>query len=62
MLPLIEPMIIGSIPLGLAAGVVTYLAVGKAVAAYQEARRQRLAERREVESRASPMVGMGQRL
>jgi uncharacterized protein (DUF2062 family) len=61
-LPLVEPMIIGAIPLGLAAGAVTYVVAGKAVAAYQEARRQRLAERREVGSRASPMVGMGQRL
>jgi uncharacterized protein (DUF2062 family) len=60
-LPLIEPMIIGSIPLGLAAGVVTYLAVGKAVAAYQEARQRRFGERRGVGRGASQMVGMGQR-
>jgi uncharacterized protein (DUF2062 family) len=45
LLPLIKPMVIGAIPLGLAAGAITYLIVYKAVSAYQEARRRRVALR-----------------
>ncbi len=42
LLPLIKPMAVGAIPLGLAAGVLTYLIVYKTVSTYQEARRRRL--------------------
>jgi uncharacterized protein (DUF2062 family) len=45
-LPLIEPMIVGSIPLGLALGAIVYVIVFKSVSAYQEARRRRLEGRR----------------
>jgi uncharacterized protein (DUF2062 family) len=45
-LPVIEPMVIGSIPIGLLLGVTAYFIVNRAVKAYQEARRRRLAERR----------------
>jgi len=44
-LPLMKPMLIGSIPLGLIVGALTYLIVYKAVSAYQEARRRRVALR-----------------
>jgi len=44
--PIVEPMTIGAIPLGLAVGLVVYLLVYKAVLAYREARAQRFAERR----------------
>jgi uncharacterized protein (DUF2062 family) len=45
-LPLVEPMLVGSLPVGLAAGAVTFLLVHKAVSAYQTARRRRLESRR----------------
>jgi uncharacterized protein (DUF2062 family) len=45
-LPIIEPMVVGSIPVGLAAGCIVYFIVYKAVTAYQGARRKRLADRR----------------
>ena len=41
--PLIKPMMVGSIPLGLAAAAVCYFLVYKAVVAYQTTRRERLA-------------------
>lgn len=41
--PLIKPMMIGSIPLGLTAGAIAYFLVYKTVVAYQAARRERLA-------------------
>ena len=44
--PLIKPMLVGSIPLGLVAGCIIYVIVYKAVAAYQDARREKLAGRR----------------
>ena len=45
--PLIEPMLIGSIPLGLVTGGIIYVIVYKSVAAYQNARREKLAGRRQ---------------
>lgn len=45
-LPLVKPMLVGSIPLGLASGCMIYFIVYKAVAAYQKARRERFAVRR----------------
>jgi hypothetical protein len=45
LLPLLKPMVVGSIPLGLVAASITYLIMYKAVSAYQEARRKRLAAR-----------------
>ena len=44
--PLLEPMIVGSIPLGATFSGITYVVVYKAVSAYQEARRRRLEGRR----------------
>jgi uncharacterized protein len=46
MLPLIRPILIGGLPLGLAFGAVAYLIVLWAVSAYQGSRRRRLDERR----------------
>ena len=45
-LPIILPMTVGALPLGLAAGGVVYLIVYKAVSAYREGRNRRFAERR----------------
>lgn len=39
--PLLKPMAVGSVPIGLAVGCILYLIVYKAVAAYQFARRER---------------------
>jgi uncharacterized protein (DUF2062 family) len=44
--PIIGPMTVGAIPLGLAAGAIVYLIVYKAVSAYREGRSQRFAGRR----------------
>lgn len=48
-LPLIKPMVIGSVPLGLVAGFVFYFIVLYSVRAYQRARRHRLEMRRDTE-------------
>lgn len=44
--PILEPMTVGAIPLGLVMGFVVYLVVYKAVSAYRENRSQRFASRR----------------
>jgi hypothetical protein len=44
--PIVEPMTVGSIPLGVALGCVVYLVVHKSISAYREARSQRFAGRR----------------
>lgn len=44
--PIIEPMTVGAIPLGLATGAIVYLIVYKAVSAYREGRSRRFAGRR----------------
>ena len=44
--PLLKPMILGSIPLGVISAVVVYLLVYPAVEGYQHRRRERLAQRR----------------
>jgi len=51
--PIIEPMTIGAIPLGLATGAVVYLIVYKAVSAYRESRRERFAGRRQQANEAA---------
>jgi hypothetical protein len=56
-LPLIKPMLVGSAPLGLVLGSITYLIVYKAVSAYQEARRRRLEGRRNGGARAPALAG-----
>jgi len=43
--PVLKPMIVGSIPLGLAFGAVAYLLTRSATAAFRNRRRERLAER-----------------
>jgi uncharacterized protein (DUF2062 family) len=43
--PVFKPMLVGSAPIGAAAGCVVYVVVYKAVAAYQRSRRERLADR-----------------
>ncbi|MAB00958.1 MAG: hypothetical protein CMN87_20895 [Stappia sp.] len=49
LLPLIKPMLIGSVPLGLAAGLFFYFLVLYSVRGYQRARRHRIALRRREE-------------
>lgn len=44
-LPLLKPMVVGSIPLGLVAGAIVYLIAYKGVSAYQAARRRRFQRR-----------------
>ncbi len=53
-IPLIKPMLVGALPLGLIAGGLTYLIAYKGVSAYQQARRKRMGVRRMVESRQEP--------
>ncbi len=57
--PLIEPMLVGSIPIGLAMGGIVYLIVYKSVSAYQEARRRRLEGRRNGEGAEPAMMRGG---
>jgi uncharacterized protein (DUF2062 family) len=45
-LPFIRPMVVGAVPLGLAAAVIVYIAAYVSVATFQRLRRERLAERR----------------
>jgi uncharacterized protein (DUF2062 family) len=45
-LPIVKPIFVGSIPLGLITGFISYFVVRAAVQAYQEARRERLEARR----------------
>lgn len=47
LIPLLKPMVVGAIPLGVVVGSLTYLIVHKAVSSYQEARRRRLNAGRE---------------
>lgn len=56
LLPLIQPMIVGSIPIGVAAGCVTYFVVFRTVVAYRKSRRVRLAKRR-MNDRLDPANG-----
>jgi uncharacterized protein (DUF2062 family) len=44
--PILEPMTVGALPVGLMLGAVVYLVVYKSVSAYREARSQRFAVRR----------------
>jgi uncharacterized protein (DUF2062 family) len=46
-LPIVKPMTVGALPLGIASAIVAYVIVSLGVQAYQEARRHRLAQRRE---------------
>jgi uncharacterized protein (DUF2062 family) len=46
LLPIIKPIFIGSLPLGLVTGFISYFVVRAAVQAYQHARRERLEARR----------------
>ena len=45
-LPLIKPMLVGALPIGLVAATITYVLVHKAVSAYQHGRRHRLEKKR----------------
>lgn len=45
-IPVLKPMVVGALPIGLVAGTVAYLLVHKAVTAYQQRRRHRLREKR----------------
>ncbi len=47
-LRVLRPMLIGALPLGLISGLIAYFIVRTAVRAYQSARRERLAARRQV--------------
>jgi uncharacterized protein (DUF2062 family) len=55
LVPLLEPMLIGAIPLGLAASCIMYFVVYRAVLAYQRARRSRFSgERMRAPGEAAP--------
>lgn len=54
--PVVKPLFLGSIPLGLISGAISYFIVRIAVQTYQEARRHRLAARRRLQ--AGPMEGV----
>lgn len=45
-LPILQPMLVGAVPLGTVAAIISYFVVRAAVAAYQTARRRRLEDRR----------------
>ena len=45
-LPVLRPMLVGAVPLGIVSGVIAYFIVRAAVTAYQNARRRRLETRR----------------
>ncbi|WP_312846869.1 DUF2062 domain-containing protein [Stappia sediminis] len=49
--PVLKPMFVGSIPIGIAVGVLSYFIVYYSVHAYQRGRRQRLAARRSLPQR-----------
>jgi uncharacterized protein (DUF2062 family) len=55
-LPIIKPMTIGALPLGIASAIIAYIVVFLGVQAYQGARRHRLAARRTERAGASAMV------
>jgi uncharacterized protein (DUF2062 family) len=59
-LPLVKPMLVGSIPVGIALGAIVYLLVYKAVSSYQRARRDRLTSLRERTSPRNVMAESGQ--
>jgi uncharacterized protein (DUF2062 family) len=59
-LPLLKPMAAGSIPLGIAAGLITYVLVYNTVSAYQQARRDRLASLKVRTSPPNVVAGGGQ--
>lgn len=52
LLPLVEPMLIGALPLGLAAAIIMYFIVYRAVLAYRAARLARFAATRKLRSEA----------
>lgn len=55
--PLIKPMLVGSIPIGIALGCAVYFVVYRAVSAYQHARRERLAGSRETGGTGERVAG-----
>jgi uncharacterized protein (DUF2062 family) len=57
--PLMRPIIIGGVPLGLVFGAAAYLIVLWAVKAYQESRRRRLGERRKKSGEAGDDIEAG---
>lgn len=54
--PVIKPMLVGSIPIGLAAGIVTYLMVLAATRGFRAVRAERLAARRRQRHAANPTL------
>jgi uncharacterized protein len=50
--PVLKPMLVGAVPLGLVSGLIAYVIVRFMVTAYQTARRQRLATRRQVDAQS----------
>jgi len=55
-MPIVRPMVVGAIPLGLTAALVLYAVVFYAVRGFQTMRRDRLAMRRRVRSLTAPRV------
>jgi hypothetical protein len=54
--PVIRPMTVGGVPLGILAGIVFYFPVKLAIATYQRRRKERLAERARLQKRTSNEV------
>ncbi|MBK1622232.1 DUF2062 domain-containing protein [Afifella marina] len=57
LLPILKPMTVGAIPLGLVAGIITYTIVYRLVAAYQANRRERFVARRKPAANDAPQNG-----
>jgi uncharacterized protein (DUF2062 family) len=55
-LPVLKPMVIGAIPLGLVSGLLSYAIIRVTVGAYQAARRRRMALRREDRESGAPAL------
>lgn len=58
-LPLIKPMMVGALPLGLTAAAIVFVLVHRMVVAYQTARRLRLQDRARARTRKEPAVAEG---
>lgn len=54
--PILQPMLVGAIPIGVLAGLLSFVLVYRAVGSYQQRRRQRLAGRR-VLAQSRPAAG-----
>jgi uncharacterized protein (DUF2062 family) len=54
-----KPALVGALPLGFAAGLLTYFPLVRAIAAYQEARRRRREQRRRSDGASARLKAAG---